>query len=195
MSVVRVFIAIELSESLQKGLREIGGVLQTKLKGQPLRWVPVENIHLTLKFLGDVSTANLNMIAEILRNQANACAKFDMAVGGLGVFPNARRPRVVWVGVEAAGGLMQLQQRIETEMSRLGYPGERRAFSPHLTLARVQPKASSGQARQIGEILTAAAAEQVGEMQVERVTLFRSQLKRSGAEYEALSRAELGAKD
>jgi 2'-5' RNA ligase len=193
--VLRVFLAIALTGSIQSGLRELSEELKAKFEGLPLRWAPVENIHLTLKFIGDVPEGMLAVIEEGARKQVGLVEPFDITVGGLGVFPNARRPRIVWVGVQGAEGLRTLQDGIESEMNRLGFPPEERAFSPHLTLARVQRKAGNRQVQEIGDLVSAEGIRLIGGMRVETVSLFRSHLKPSGAEYEAVFSAELLAKD
>lgn len=195
MGVVRAFVAIELPEDIQNGLRKASAGLQAKLAGLPLRWMPVESIHLTLKFLGDAPTDAVDAISQALQKQARAAKAFEVGVGGLGVFPNLRRPRVVWVGMEAAEELVAFQQSLEDEMERQGFPAEGRPFSPHLTLARVQRKASGRDTAAIGERLAGEKTGELGRMWVEGVTLFRSQLKPTGAEYEALFHAEFGAKE
>jgi 2'-5' RNA ligase len=187
MSVVRAFIAIDLSPEIYKRLEAVGKDLKQSLEEVPVRWVPVENIHLTLKFLGDVSIANLEILKKILKNEVHQHAPFEIGVGELGAFPSVRRPRVIWVGVEAPTALESLQRGIEAETARLGYAREERPFQPHLTLGRVSRNANATDARRIGDVLRGYKLGFIGAARVQDVHLFRSELKSSGAVYTRLA--------
>ena len=141
MSVIRTFIAIDLPDRVQICLEKISSDLQSKLINVPIRWVPVENIHMTLKFLGDVSENNIDLLKKMLQGEARSHGSFEIGIGGLGAYPKVRRPRVIWTGVEAPSELVDLQQSIETHTARLGYAIDNREFSPHLTLGRVSRNA------------------------------------------------------
>lgn len=192
MSVIRAFIAINLSEEILRGLSLTLAELKKRMPGIPVRWVPVENIHLTLKFLGDVSIANLELLTKILRAEAARQSPFELSVGGLGAFPSVRRPRVIWAGVEAPAELGVFQRSVEAEMARLGYPPEDRPFSPHLTLGRVLRNANSEDIRQIGNVIEGYKVGFLGATRVRAVHLFRSDLKPGGAVYTRIFSANLG---
>src|SRR4030042_147242 len=162
MSVIRAFIAIDLTPEIVQHLEQVSTQLKKRLEGIPVRWVPVDNIHLTLKFLGDVYLANVEMLKKILQTEVNAHHVFEISVGGLGAFPSARRPRVVWVGVEAPAELTAVQNDVESAMARLGYAREERPFSPHLTLGRVSRNAVGRDERLIGESIEAIKLGFVG---------------------------------
>ncbi len=191
MSVIRAFIAIDLPEEIQKHLNQVSDQLQSQLDQVPVRWVPVQNIHLTLKFLGDVSLNNLEMLEKMLFSEVNGTRTFEFSVGGLGAFPSSHRPRVIWVGVEAPPDLGTLQSSIEGEMERLGYAREDRPFSPHLTLGRVSRNASSQQIHLIGEVLEKTRVGFLGAARVEMVKLYRSDLRPGGAVYTNIYSAPL----
>lgn len=191
MTVVRAFIAIDLSTQIHQRLEQVSSELRKRLDGVPVRWVPVENIHLTLKFLGDVSIANLEMLGKILQKEANAHASFEISIGELGAFPSTRRPRVLWVGVEAPQELKALQRSIDVETARLGYAMDNRPYSPHLTLGRVSRNANSGHMRQIGDVLKAYKVGFIAATRVKSVHLFRSELGPGGAVYTSLAKAVL----
>ncbi len=193
MSVIRAFIAINISREIEQRLKFISGDLQQSLRGVPIRWVPVENIHLTLKFLGDVSVANLDLLTKMLETECAGHSPFEFSVGDLGAFPSIRRPRVIWVGVQAPQDLLVLQRGIDAETARLGYPREDRPFSPHLTLGRVSRGATSDDARKISEVLSNYKVGYIGAAKVNAVHLYRSDLKPSGAVYTAIYSAPLGA--
>ena len=191
MSVIRAFIAIDLAPDIRRKLDQVSFGLKQLMTEGLVRWVSADNIHLTLKFLGDVSVANLETLKEILRQEASACAPFDIRVEELGAFPTLHRPRVIWVNVHGPQELVALQQSIDEETARLGYAREERAFSPHLTLGRVSRRASPGEVRRLGEILASAHPEHPGAMRVDAVHLFRSDLRPSGAVYTCLDTAPL----
>jgi 2'-5' RNA ligase len=191
MSVIRAFIAISLSPEIYDNLSQVIGQLKERLPGAPIRWVPVKNIHLTIKFLGDVSVSNLELLTKILHSEASHHSEFEFSVGELGAYPSIRRPRVVWVGVEAPPELHALQRGIEAETTRLGYAREDRDFSPHLTMGRVSRGANSNDVRQISEVLSNCKVGYLGAARVQVVNLYRSDLKPTGAVYSELFSASL----
>jgi RNA 2',3'-cyclic 3'-phosphodiesterase len=191
MSVIRLFIAIELSAEIQAGLQQTAKTLQARTGALPVRWVSIKNIHLTLIFLGDVVTTNLDALKEMLRSEVTGHPAFEIAVGRVGAFPSFHKPRVIWIGVSAPPDLSALQHRIAQATARLGYPAEDRPFSPHLTLGRVSKNASPEQVLKIGEILAAEKIEALGTMPVSSVNLYRSDLQPGGAVYTRLHSVSL----
>jgi len=183
MPVLRLFFAIELSPEIRSGLQQVEKSLRAPLGALPVRWVPAHNIHLTLVFLGDVVTTQVDGLKDMLRSQVASQPVFELEVASLGAFPSFRKPRVVWVGVSAPPALPALQRRIAQGAARLGYPREDRPFSPHLTLGRVAKNASPEDVRKIGEMLAAEKVETLGRMTVTSLNLYSSDLQPSGAVY------------
>lgn len=193
METLRTFIAIELGDALKAALRHAQEGLSGRIAARSVRWVHVEGIHLTLKFLGDTPVADVEGVKAALARAAEEVGPFRLAAKGLGCFPNMRQPRVVWVGVEEPLGLLsRLQRAVEAHVSPLGFPAERRAFSPHLTLGRVQQYASHSEVRMIGDAVAASAIETLGEMQATAVSHIKSDLGPGGAVYTRLFEARLG---
>lgn len=192
MSVIRAFIAIHLPEEIARQLGQVLDELKKQLPAAPVRWVPPENIHLTIKFLGDVSEVNLDLLTKMLQAEAARHPAFEIKVGGLGAFPTIRRPRVVWVGVEAPAELAALQRGVEAETARLGYESEQRAFSPHLTLGRVTRNPAPADLRDLSDVLERYYVGSLGVVQVTSVHLLRSDLRPGGAVYTRLFSANLG---
>jgi RNA 2',3'-cyclic 3'-phosphodiesterase len=190
-SVIRSFIAIPLSSEIQAKLTQISTDLQNQLKGTPLRWVPVDNMHLTLKFLGEVSTANLEMLKMTLQGEVAGHNPFEISVGGLGAFPNLRRPRVLWVNVQAPAELAAVQRGIEMQMARLGYPPEDRPFHAHLTLSRVGRTASPQDMQKICDVISKCKVGFLGATRVLTINLYKSDLQPGGAFYTCLQKAAL----
>ncbi|MFC1921912.1 RNA 2',3'-cyclic phosphodiesterase [Chloroflexota bacterium] len=195
MSVIRAFIAIDLSQGILERIDQMSLDLRSRLEKVPVRWVPAENIHLTLKFLGNVSTANLEMLKEIMGNVVSNHHECDISVGGIGAFPKTHNPRVIWVGMEVPQELISLQHNIEIETARLGYSREHRPFSPHLTFGRVSRNASSQDVRAIAEILDSYKVGFLGATRITSVYLYRSDLKPDGAVYTPIYTAALGKEE
>ena len=134
---LRAFIAVEIPAGIQSAIAHSTASLKNALPKSLVRWVAPQNVHLTLKFLGDVSPANLEQLAEALKVEAASHGMFSMSVGGLGAFPTPRRARVIWIGLEAPPALEALRRGVEAAAAQLGYAPEERPFSPHLTIGRV----------------------------------------------------------
>jgi 2'-5' RNA ligase len=193
MATVRTFIAIELDEELRATLQDLQDRLRGQLAPRSVRWVRPQGIHLTLKFLGDTPVSRLEDIKVALAQAATEVGPFTFTVGGLGCFPNTQRPRVVWVGLqEPTGALVRLRDAVEAQVAPLGFPTEKRRFSPHLTLGRVQRRASRSEVREIGKVVAASEIGTVDEMDVTVVCHIKSDLRPSGAVYTTLLEAELG---
>jgi 2'-5' RNA ligase len=186
MASLRTFICIELPEQIRERIAE----LQRQLKafGSGVSWTRPEGIHLTLKFLGDVESFQIETIAEAVARASYGIRAIGITVAGVGAFPNLARPRIFWIGVEErTGKLHQLQALIETELSRLGYPREQRRFSPHLTLGRVKSPDA------VKEICSKLQQQGFAPMNFSAaaIIVMRSDLKPDGAEYTPLRRIEL----
>ncbi|MBI5959975.1 MAG: RNA 2',3'-cyclic phosphodiesterase [Chloroflexi bacterium] len=188
----RLFIAIDLPADVRDGLARIQLALKKQSPPETVRWVNPNGIHLTLKFLGDVPVTQRATIEEKLVSAAQPHGVFSLVAGGLGCFPNALKPRVVWVGVhQSLEPLIALRDAIERAIAPLGYPTEDRAFSPHLTLGRVRQEARRADSQQLGEVVAQTSVKEKFEWHVSDVCLIRSDLKPSGAIYTTLFHAPL----
>lgn len=190
-NLIRSFIAIELPELIQNQLRQVSAALRSAGR-LPVRWLPVENIHLTLKFLGDIDAGKLRNLSDEMITLARHQPPFSLTIGGVGAFPSTRRPRVVWVGIQAPPKLAELAQQMEQLGLKFGIEPEGRPFSPHLTIGRVQQHAVLEELQALTESLTTIKVGELGKLSVESICLFRSDLRSSGAIYTLLSRASLG---
>ena len=179
---MRAFIAIDLPESIRAALGRKQDLFRSV--GPEKGWTRPEGIHLTLKFLGEISDAQVKEVCQSLKN----LGQFEsVAIGlkGFGFFPDARRPRVFWVGVDAPAHLSQLAERIEEAMGKIGFAREERPFRPHLTLARFrmpQPQPA------LQALLTEQAEQELGNFTVSEFFLFESKLLPQGAEYRKVER-------
>jgi len=184
---IRSFIAFELPaaviallDNVQQGLK----ALSLKAK-----WVRPQNIHLTLKFLGNIDPANIEDIGRAMADAAEDCAPFTLTVAGLGFFPGPKRPRIVWVGL---GGeteiLLNLQHKLVQRLAAIGYPQEKRPFKAHLTLGRIRQAVNPSA---IGRAMQEYS--NLGNLQfaADRIILFKSDLKPTGAVYSPLRQSIL----
>jgi 2'-5' RNA ligase len=190
MDTVRTFVAIELAPDILTRLEDLLTRMKRDLPPGLVRWVRPAGIHLTLKFLGEVPANKVDAIAEAMRDACTSHPPFSFAINGLGCFPNPRRPRVIWVGVdEPSGTLAHLQRDVERAMKPLGFAPEERKFHPHLTLGRVK-RGTPGELRTLSEYISHGQAK-IGEMQATSVSLIRSDLRPDGAVYTELAAALL----
>ncbi|MFC2019544.1 RNA 2',3'-cyclic phosphodiesterase [Chloroflexota bacterium] len=183
---LRSFIAIELPAGL---IAELDS-LEARLGGgghYPVKWVEPRSIHLTLKFLGNIDSGRVGGIMEAMAVAAGGIRPFDLSVKGLGVFPDSRRVQVAWVGLMGeVDRLLALQERLETELSRLDFPAERRSFKPHLTIARLRERASPQERQGFGRLIAGTDFTPDSGFRVGAISLMRSQLSREGAVYSRL---------
>jgi 2'-5' RNA ligase len=171
---IRLFCALELPVALRDRLINIGG-------GMPgARWVPDENLHVTLRFIGEVPESSFDDIAAALSGVH--VPAFDLTVAGVGHFEQSRRPTTLWARVEKSEAIVQLHDRIESALRRVGIKGEDRNFQPHITLARLDRDASPDR---VAAFLGANSLFRAASFRVEHFTLFSSVLGRSGPTYHA----------
>ncbi len=190
MSSLRTFIAIEIPAEIKKAIIHQSADLRRAV-GRSVRWVAPENIHLTLKFLGEISPANVEMLTQTLKAEAGQHAGFEIKVATMGAFPNPRRPRVIWAGLDAPATLSRLQHGIDAATARLGYPSEDKPFSPHLTIGRVRDQISSDEMQSLRAALENTKTGALGTFTVQAVHLFKSDLQPGGSIYTCLFTARL----
>ena len=190
MILQRTFIALEIPQEIQQIIHKEIAHLRNTI-GTLIRWVPSENMHLTLKFLGNISPANLDMVTQMIRAEADSCQPFVMQVGGLGSFPSPKRPRVIYIGLQAPAELEALQHGIESATTRLGYESEERSFSPHLTVGRVRQNILASDQQKIQRALEETQIDSLGTARVDSLHLYNSELKPTGSVYTRLFSAPL----
>ena len=192
MTKIRTFIAIDIPESIRRSLEEQTSLLRAHVPEDCIRWVRPSGIHLTLKFLGDIYPEQAAHVGRSLDQVAATSSPFTLRISQLGIFPNLKRPRVIWVGVhEPSGSLAALQSTLELECERHGFDRERRRFHPHLTLGRVKRRTPPSSLREMAEVLGKLEIGELGEFVADAVCLFQSELRPSGAQYTCLTQAFL----
>ena len=185
---IRSFLAIELPKPVLKKIEEVQGDLRST--HADVRWVNPEKIHLTLKFFGNIEESRIDPIFKSIEEPIRNTLPFSLKVRGLGAFPNLKNPRVIWMGlVDGREVLISFQKQIETQLEKIGFQPEDRPFHPHLTLGRM--KSSRGKEELVGR-MEKHKEEEFGDFQVERVILFKSDLRPTGPIYTPLKDLKLG---
>jgi len=191
MALIRAFIAVELPEDLKKELNEMDAQLK-KTSPPVVKWVDPNSIHITLKFLGEISEDNIEELMLAIEESAQGTLPFQLEVRGLGAFPNLERPQVLWAGVKGElEKIIQLQKSIESNTEQLGFPRESRVFSPHLTLGRVRDEARPKERQRLGKLLTDTTFTALHNIDVDAVNLMKSQLTPGGAVYSCIGSVKL----
>jgi 2'-5' RNA ligase len=188
---VRLFVGVELDERVKEAAAQIADSLRLDL-GQRLdaRWVPPANLHITLWFLGEVEQSRVEATVQAIDAPFHEPA-FDLEISGLGAFPPSGSPRVLWLGVTSGGTpLARLHAELNQRLEPIGFVPERRAYSAHLTIARVKEMSRGVSYREVREILRSRTAN-AGRCRAGAVTVFRSRVSSKGAAYEALLRVPL----
>ena len=181
----RLFIAIRLPEPVLKALGDLSAELADLWDEDAVRWVKPQNMHLTLRFLGDAESHQLPELISGLDEIFQGVVGFDLRLAELGCFPNVRRPRVIWIGIQDEAGILEnLQQLIEAMVGAQGWPKETRKFRPHLTLGHLRERASPPRQNWLLE-------SRKLDFRVAAVELIESKLYPSGARYTTVSKSEL----
>jgi RNA 2',3'-cyclic 3'-phosphodiesterase len=189
---IRAFAAASLPPALLEAIREEQQTLARQCERETVRWTGAEQLHLTLRFYGNVPSGQLPALQEALGRAVTGLPALSLIAKGLGCFPSPQRPAVLWVGLEGdVAELIELQRRIELETAPFGSHSEERRFHPHLTIGRV--KAAGPGARRVGDVIRATALGQLGSWPVNEITLVQSRLSPHGSRYTALAQFELGA--
>jgi 2'-5' RNA ligase len=192
MEQIRSFIAVLLPDEVKRSL----SALQDRLRSGSsvsAKWVDPGNIHLTLKFLGNISPGMTGRITSAIESASREIRPFRIQVKGLGAFPNTNRVNIIWVGLEGnIESLAFLQKRIDDQLSPLGFKPENRPFTPHLTIARIRDRASSEERCQLGRLINETIFDTPHPVDVSTVHLMRSQLTWEGPIYSSIASANLG---
>ena len=185
---LRTFVALGIGEQVRRRL--VAAQEQLKAAKARVTWVPAENLHVTVKFLGDVAEQRVSDIASALAKAARGIEPFVMSVQGLGAFPNLRRPRVIWAGLgEGAEQAARLAEAVERELEPLGFEADARPFSSHITLGRVR---SAVGISALTSLVQQQRHTQFGSAPAEQVALMKSELRPTGVVYSVLHALPLG---
>ena len=186
MDTVRTFIAIELPADVRARVAQHIACLRHELPDVRASWSREDNLHLTLKFLGNVSVAVIPKVSNAVASATKSVSSFEVTFSGCGAFPPHGRPGVLWIGTQASG-LPILHAAIENGLAEAGFPRESRPFHPHLTIARLRHPQG---ARQLAELHKSLGFPPI-EVEVSEVVVFKSELLKDGSKHTAISRHEL----
>lgn len=185
---MRIFIAINPENEIKEKIESLTSKVRTV--DTKIKWVEKENLHITLKFLGEINEMMLNNVKSCLENIKTGCTPFDVELCGIGVFPNIKDARVIWIGIKNGHQeLKSLSEKIDTELSRLGFKREARPFSPHLTIARVKGDINY---EHLKNTIADLKDYDVGKFTVRSMYVMRSILKPTGPVYSIVSEFQFG---
>jgi len=196
MKTIRTFIAIELPDQARTALADLQNRLKAITPPRAVRWTTVDNIHLTLHFLGDIAAGDVDRAATALQAAAAGSSPFQLELAGLGCFPHTRRPRVIWTGVAGEfESLLALHRELGRRLQVIDFRPEARPYAPHLTLGRIKKRIPPRQVSQVGEVLEkeAPGVGRLARLTVTEISLFQSDLTPTGSIYTVLARSALGS--
>lgn len=189
MAKLRTFVAFDVPPDVRDRTAKIVTTLSQETES--IRWVNIDNLHVTLKFIGDVEDREIYSICKAVQMAVNGVNHFSLPCRGIGAFPSVDRPRTIWAGIDDTEcRLTSLFARLESELSELGIPPEPRKFIPHLTLGRI--KHARKHLGNLSAVLDSMAATDIGWLPVEELTVYTSELRKDGPVYTVVSRVSLG---
>lgn len=187
----RVFIAIDIPQPIRDAILANTETMRAALPDSLVRWTADDNLHLTLKFLGDIPLNRVDSVAKSLMRTAAQTTRFALHAKGLGSYPTSKRPRTIWIGVQPPADLVDLQEGLESALMKLGLEGEERPFTPHLTIGRVKQPVSPADQKALSAALEATQVGELGIIEVDSVHLYKSDLRAGGSIYTKLASAPL----
>lgn len=185
MTQLRAFLAIEVPEELKLKIYKV--IKEFKKTDARIKYVELENLHLTLKFFGDIDTEGIGLLSDRISSVAGSFDGFKVNVKNCGAFPNTNRPKVIWLGIENDENIKKLHDALDKEFVKLGFDGDKR-FSTHLTIGRM--KSSKGK-DEVKSTIEKFSDVEIGEMNVDKIVLKKSTLTPQGPIYENLKEFEL----
>ena len=190
MDKIRSFVAIPIPAEIRRRLAEVEKDLMPSRAG--VKWVPEDNFHVTLKFLGYVEPERLEAVARGVETAVQGAGPFEVELAEVGAFPKISRPSVIWVGVKKGGQeMITLADRVDAEMAKIGFERETRPFSPHITVGRVKSPRNRGwppeNLDRLRELIERHQNREVGSFGVEQVNIMRSELRITGPIYSVIS--------
>ena len=188
---MRTFIAIDFPKEILEKISRIITFLQSQTTEKALKWVETDIMHLTLKFIGEISEDAARDVQTIMRHTLQGQNAFEVSIEGLGMYPNPKNPRVVWLGISAEKALFDIQKNLDLALQKINIPSEKRGFSPHLTIARLRKSTDVKTIRLIGETLSQFKVDSLGTVLIKEIRLYQSQLTPTGPIYTPLLKIPL----
>jgi RNA 2',3'-cyclic 3'-phosphodiesterase len=188
---VRTFIAVDLPPQMLERIEGITTFFKKETPPKALKWVDTENLHLTIKFIGEINEDKVAHVKQILSNTLASQNAFDIEISGLGMYPNKNNPRVIWLGIAGRKPLIQIFNSLDQALTTLDIRPEGRDFAPHLTIARVRRNTDKATVIAIGKTLSQFKVEPLGAVTIDQVHLYQSVLEPSGPIYTTLHSVSL----
>jgi len=183
---MRTFVAIDFSPQIRGKIGEIIEYFKTQTPDYALKWVEPQNLHMTIKFLGEVSEGHLRTIKDVLSDTLEGRSAFEIEVTGMGMYPSGQKPRVIWLGVEGSETLKDIHKSLDQALQKASIPPDKRGLSPHLTIARVRRNVETLIVQDIGKTLSQFKIDSLGKCTIDRIVLYKSTLTPSGPIYDPL---------
>ena len=183
---MRTFIAVDFSPQIIRKITEIIDYFKTQTPNNAIKWVAPENLHLTVKFLGEVKENEIDNIKNLINQSLTDEDAFEIGVEGLGMYPNSHKPRVIWLGIKGGKPLIAIHNKLEKALQEIGIKHEKRDYSPHLTIARVRRGADNETVKTIGKTLSAFKVDSLGSCTINNIVLYKSDLTPQGPIYTPL---------
>ena len=179
----RSFIAIELPKEVKDKLEVFKDTINRDIRGSEVKWVNINNIHLTIKFLGETDRETIQKIGDFFEQKPNDFPPPNLIISKIGMFPNKYQPKILWVGCSKPSELLNIHTTFNKICASLNFPIEKRSFSPHLTIGRVKPNPSLNTVHNIQSVFFKYESIEFGNFAADKVTIFHSDLKPSGPVY------------
>ncbi|MDT8381724.1 MAG: RNA 2',3'-cyclic phosphodiesterase [Brevefilum sp.] len=183
---MRTFVAIDFSPQIRGKIGEIIKYFKTQTPDYALKWVEPQNLHMTIKFLGEISEGHLQTIKDLLSDTIKGRSSFEIEVTGMGMYPSAHKPRVIWLGIEGSGPLKDIHKSLDQALQKASIPPDKRGLSPHLTIARIRRNVETLIVQDIGKTLSQFKIDSLGICTVYKVVLYKSTLTPGGPIYDPL---------
>ena len=182
---MRSFIAADLPEEILQKIDKITAYFKTQIPSRSVKWVASHNLHLTVKFIGELPESKLPTAQSLIQEALKGVSPFTISLEGLGMFPNPSRPRVIWLGIQSGDPLVTIHKSLNQRLTDLGIKPENRDFHPHLTLGRVRRNVPRDAIEAIGENLFQFRVNSLGTALIDHLTLYESELTRQGPIYKS----------
>lgn len=180
---MRIFVAVDLPPHMLEKIEEITTFFNNKTPPKALKWVEKDNLHLTIKFIGEINNDQVEPIKHILSKSLADHNAFDIEISGLGMYPHKNSPRVIWLGITNKKPLINIFKILDKSLTAQDIKPEQRGFTPHLTIARVRRNTDKATVKEIGEILSQFKVDDLGNITIDQVKLYQSVLTPSGPIY------------
>jgi 2'-5' RNA ligase len=183
---MRSFVAINFSHDIIEKITDIIQYFKSQTPDKALKWVAPDNLHMTVKFLGEVPEGNIERVKEIILEALQGRHAFEIGVEGLGMYPNKNNPRVIWLGIQGGDPLVEIHKRLDAALLEAAITPDKHSLSPHLTIARIRRNAERETVQDVGKTFSQFKVDSLGTCLIDQVHLYKSILTPEGPIYTSL---------